>query len=123
MKRMLSIGVLAFALLGAAVQADELYGDSNAVSLGRLFLSAEQRRSLDQRRRLAPSAGEGAENESAGSKPAPKKPTSFGLISSGDRAPLIWQDGGFRPAARQPAATETGESTDDTESPDNERPE
>lgn len=123
MKFMSSIGVFVFALHGAAVQADELYGESSAVALGRLFLTAEQRRSLNQRRLLAPDEDAGSEDEAARLKPSAKETTAFGLISSGDRAPLIWQDGGFRATAREPVVKETGEATDDTESPDNESPE
>ena len=91
MRLKLSIGGLVLALCGAAAQADELYGNRSAVSLGRLFLTAEQRRSLDQQRLLVPQGREVSEEESsAPALPPKKKTTSFGLISSGDRAPLIW---------------------------------
>ena len=120
MKRTLIIGLLAFMLHGAAANGDQLYGERSAVSLGRLFLTAEQRQSLDARRGQADRSAEGSDSESATPKPARKKTTSYGLISSGDGAPLIWKDGGFRPAARERVPTEARESTADTASQDHE---
>ncbi|MEM7503778.1 MAG: hypothetical protein AAF417_17130 [Pseudomonadota bacterium] len=117
MRLKLGIGGLVLALYGGAAQGDELYGDRSAVTLGRLFLTAEQRRSLDQQRRLVPQKREASDEESPTPTPSStKKTASFGLISSGDRAPLIWRDGGFRVASQKSTATETREPTDEKES-------
>ena len=121
MRLLLYVGGLVLALCGAAAQAEELYGDRSDVTLGRLFLTAEQRRLLDRQRLLAPQEREVSDEESPAPTPSSrKKTTSFGLISSGDRAPLIWRDGGFRSASQESAAAEPREPSDDAESLDDE---
>lgn len=105
---------------GNSLRADDLYGERSELTLGRLFLTEEERQTLDGRRALGPERDDAAEEQPSERAPTPKKSAAFGLIASGGRTPLIWRNGSFRQASDPSAAAQPTKSPVEKVSPDDE---
>ena len=102
------IACCALPLIGGADERPAgVYESLDAVRIGRVFLSAEQRQELDARRGLDPAAASSSSTEAATTEAA-KAPTSKGFIRAEGKPTRVFRDGDFvRTDGRNPVRFST----------------